>query len=78
MLSHSYATLHDETGLRPRYYNASHGATDARWVVSANGRFLQFENREVFQSAGPHMVHSHTVHLPPGALLIWCTVCGNR
>ena len=20
-------------------------------------------------------VHSHTVHLPPGALLIWCTMC---
>ena len=22
------------------------------------------------------MVHPHTVHLPPGPLLIWCTVCG--
>ena len=26
---------------------------------------------------GPHSVHSHTVHLPPGALLIWCTVRGT-
>ena len=24
------------------------------------------------------MVHSHTVHLPLGALLIWCTMCGYR
>ena len=23
------------------------------------------------------MVHSHTVHLPLGALLIWCNVCGT-
>ena len=23
------------------------------------------------------MVHSHTVHLPLGALLIWCTMCGT-
>ena len=22
------------------------------------------------------MVHSHTVHLPLGALLIWCAMCG--
>ena len=26
---------------------------------------------------GPHMVHSHTVHLPFGALLIPCTMCGT-
>mgnify|MGYP004111697645 CR=1 FL=1 len=25
----------------------------------------------------PHTVHSHTVHLPLGALLIWCAVCGT-
>ena len=24
------------------------------------------------------MVHSHTVHLPLGALLTWCTVCDSR
>ena len=24
---------------------------------------------------GPHSVHSHTVHLPLGALLTWCTMC---
>ena len=24
------------------------------------------------------MVHSHTVHLPRGVLLTWCTVCGYR
>ena len=28
-------------------------------------------------SAGPHMVHSHTVHLPLGALLSPCTMCGT-
>ena len=26
---------------------------------------------------GPHMVHSHTVHLPLGALLSPCTMCGT-
>ena len=26
---------------------------------------------------GPHMVHSRTVRLALGALLIWCTVCGT-
>ena len=26
---------------------------------------------------GPHMVHSHTVHLPLGALLIPCNMCGT-
>ena len=25
----------------------------------------------------PHMVHCHTVHLPLGALLIACTMCGT-
>ena len=25
---------------------------------------------------GPHMAHSHTVHLPRGALLIWRAMCG--
>ena len=24
------------------------------------------------------MVHSHAVHLPRGALLIWCAMCGYR
>ena len=28
-------------------------------------------------AAGSHMVHSHTVHLPLGALLIWYTMCGT-
>ena len=27
--------------------------------------------------SGPHMVHSHTVHLPLGALLSRCTMCGT-
>ena len=27
--------------------------------------------------AGPHMVHSHTAHLPLGALLTWCAMCGT-
>ena len=26
---------------------------------------------------GPHMVHCYTVHLPLGALLIACTMCGT-
>ena len=26
----------------------------------------------------PHMVHSHAVRLPLGALLSWCTMCGDR
>ena len=26
---------------------------------------------------GSHIAHSHTVHLPLGALLIWCAVCGT-
>ena len=26
---------------------------------------------------GPHTAHSHTVHLPLGAPLIWCTVRGT-
>ena len=29
------------------------------------------------ESPGPHMVHSHTVRLPPGALLIPRTMCGT-
>ena len=29
------------------------------------------------RTTGPHMMHSHTVHLPLGAQLIWCTMCGT-
>ena len=31
----------------------------------------------LWSAPGPHMVHCHTVHLPLGALLIWCTMCGT-
>ena len=47
MLRHSAATLHDETGLRPLYYNASSGATPHQWSVRPHGAFAEFENREV-------------------------------
>ena len=35
-----------------------------------NGRLPMF-------GSGPHMAHSHTVHLPLGALLSPCAVCGT-
>jgi hypothetical protein len=47
VLRHSAATLHDETGLRPTFYNASAGATSLRWSTVAHGAFREFENREV-------------------------------
>ena len=28
--------------------------------------------------ARPHMVHSHTVHLPLGVFLMTCTMCGTQ
>ena len=30
-----------------------------------------------WSAPGPHRVHSHTVHLPLGALLMTCTMCGT-
>ena len=39
MLSHSLATLHDETGLRPHFYNASAGATNREWSTDYYGSF---------------------------------------
>ena len=39
-----------------------------------------YRGRNVFVRAyfaGPHMVHCHTAHLPLGALLTWCTMCGT-
>jgi len=47
VLRHSAATLHDETGLRPRYYNTTHGATRHQWHTVTRGFFADFENREV-------------------------------
>ena len=35
-----------------------------------------FSGKPVLTSSGPHMAHSHTVHLPLGALLMTCTMCG--
>ena len=35
-----------------------------------------FDVRTGRWDTGPHMLHAHTVHLPLGALLIPCTVCG--
>lgn len=37
VLQHSAATLHDETGLRPLYYNASGGATTNKWRTVTHG-----------------------------------------
>ena len=37
VLAHSAATLHDETGLRPLYYNRSGGVTTNRWHTLAHG-----------------------------------------
>ena len=47
VLEHSAATLHDETGLRPRFYNASEGLVSADWQMVRRGYFAEFENREV-------------------------------
>jgi len=47
VLQHSAATLHDETGLRPLYYNASGGATTNKWRTVTHGGFKEFENREM-------------------------------
>jgi len=47
VLAHSAATLHDETGLRPLYYNRSGGVTSNGWRTLAHGAFKEFENREV-------------------------------
>jgi hypothetical protein len=47
VLEHSAATLHDETGLRPRVYNASEGLVSADWQMVRRGYFAEFENREV-------------------------------
>ena len=49
VLKVSAATLHDETGLRPRYYNATRtrAVTSHAWATVASGSFREFENREV-------------------------------
>ena len=44
VLERSYATLHDETGLRPHFYNAS---LTPPWTTRVFGAFREFENREV-------------------------------
>ena len=49
-------------------------------VVKSDGSVGDFEFHMKADSeccAGPHMVHSHTVHLPLGALLSPCTMCGT-
>ena len=42
-------------------------------------RVMRVENMRLWKECwpGPHLVHTHTVHLPlrVGALLSWCTVC---
>ena len=47
VLARSAATVHDETGLRPRYYNASAGIVTQDWNVVRRGIFVDFENREM-------------------------------
>ena len=47
VLEHSAATLHDESGLRPCYYNASEGLVGSDWQMVRRGHFADFENREV-------------------------------
>jgi len=47
VLRHSAATLHDESGLRPMYYNASAGLVGSDWQTVTRGFFADFENREV-------------------------------
>ena len=46
VLRTSFATLQDETGLRPQAYNTS-SLTGDEWTSTAHGRFRQFEAREV-------------------------------
>ena len=41
------------------------------------GFALPFPLNLIMFPSGPHMVHSHTVHLPLGALLSPCTMCGT-
>ena len=53
------------------------GRTERRkW--RAERRAARAQGRGNRKSSGPHMVHSHTVHLPLGALLSPCTMCGYR
>jgi hypothetical protein len=47
VLEHSAATLHDESGLRPCFYNASEGLVGSDWQTVRRGHFADFENREV-------------------------------
>jgi len=47
VLRHSAATLHDESGLRPLYYNVSAGLVTRDWQLVTRGIFADFENREV-------------------------------
>ena len=44
--------------------------------LKAIDKALEKGQKHLTCEAAPHMGHSHTVHLPLGALLIWRTVCG--
>ena len=46
------------------------------WMV-ARGHEQRHAAQILHDPGPPHMVHSHTLHLPLGALLIWCTMCGT-
>ena len=47
VMERSYATLHDETGLRPHFYNGSTSLAGPHWTTRVFGAFRDFENREV-------------------------------
>ena len=55
------------------------GFTEARRAAAEGAEAIRLEAglyaAAVGPAAGPHMVPLHTVHLPLGVLLIWCTVC---
>jgi hypothetical protein len=59
VLERSLATIHDETGLRPRFYNTTAGATDDAWAIRYFGAFREFENREVKWYPGCASPHDH-------------------
>lgn len=66
LLRHSAATIADETGLRPRYYNRTYGATPHRWVLVPRGTFRAFERREAkwYPGEGAELkVASHPNHV---------------
>ena len=73
VLQRSHATLHDETGLRPRAYNATGTLTDVAWQTRTFGAFIEFENREVKWCADLPQTLKQCTHTPCG-LSAWSTL----